>query len=105
MIMSIYYWLKRHFHSICIASILLFFVGCAIKRKPEFRLFFAFEQFDQWVTPSSLVRTTEQAHSGQYSYRMTAGAEYGPSYLTTFQALSPIMPREIHLNGWVGILT
>jgi hypothetical protein len=72
--------------------------GCAANERCEL-LNSDFEQFTGWVSSLPEFLTTEQAHSGRYSYRMAAGTEFGPSYTTTFERCG-FMPKRLKLSAW-----
>ncbi|MCR5887955.1 hypothetical protein LRS06_09215 [Hymenobacter sp. J193] len=59
-----------------------------------------FEQFDAWGVPAPPFLTSDQAHSGRFSYRILPGAEYGGSYLTKLDKCATL-PRKLRVSGWV----
>jgi hypothetical protein len=59
-----------------------------------------FEQFEGWVRPLPEFLSTEQAHSGRYSYRVPTNVEYGVGYVTKLSACD-VVPRRLRLSSWV----
>lgn len=79
-------------------ALILLLTACS-PGQPRLVFFSDFEQFEGWVSPLPAFLTTEQAHSGQYSYRMGPREEFGPGYATTFEK-NGFVPRRLRLSGW-----
>lgn len=93
--------MKHLLYASAVVGVWLGCAACTTNKEPAFKVSFDFEQFTQWIAPSSPLLTTEQARSGKNSFRMEPGAEYGTIYSTTLKDAGSIVPRELHLSGWV----
>ncbi|RSK31154.1 hypothetical protein [Hymenobacter metallilatus] len=60
-----------------------------------------FEQFEGWAHPLPPFLSTEQAHSGRYSYRLVEGTDFGSKFQQPLGISCAFVPRKLRLSGWV----
>lgn len=82
--------------------------GCSSKSNPSESVSLVandFENLDGWLADSPALATlsSEKAHSGKYSTKVSAGHDYGLGYSNELSRFSPNWPAKIKVGAWVFV--
>jgi hypothetical protein len=85
----------------CVAGVAWLLSGCQQRnQEPCLLVNSEFESDQGWETPLAPFLSTDQAHSGKYSYRLGQGAEYSSNYIVKLSQCG-FMPRRLRVSAWV----
>ena len=62
-----------------------------------------FEHLDGWVPDPAASLSTEHAHSGRYSVKVSKAQPYSITYRLTLGQVFAQRPRRLHLSAWVWV--